>query len=207
MCEQYADALEDLVDLIISEFGNTIDSAGTIKWINLGGGQMIGSKNYDLEKASKAIRKLKERFKVEVILEPCEGFVTESGYFMTTVCDIVENSIPSVIMDASPVCHMQDAIFRGWTRVVMGECAFEEMGYKYYFSGPTCFAGDTFGVYKMKKPISEGDRIVFIDTAAYTMVKNSTFNGIPIPALCVWDQSGGLKVLHLYDYSSYGNNI
>lgn len=207
MCEQHADALEVLVEFLIRELGEAIDSAGTIKWINLGGGQMIGSKNYDLARAAKAVNRLKERFDVEVIIEPCEGIVTESGYFMTTVCDIVENSIPSVIMDASPVCHMQDAIFRGWTRDVIGECAVGEKGYKYYFSGPTCFAGDSFGIYEMRNKLVEGDKLVFVDTAAYTMVKNSTFNGMPLPTLCIWSQSEGLRIVHQYDYSSYGNNI
>lgn len=202
MCEQYADALERLVELVIEQLGPRIRATQGLRWINLGGGQLIGHEDYDIAHAAHALQRIKKEYGLEVILEPCEGILTQCGVFATQVCDIVTNQQDTAILDASPMCHMPDAVFRGWRHDVLGEVPTGE-GYRYFLSGPTCFAGDTFGQYTFSKPLKIGDILYFQDTAAYTWVKNNLFNGIPFPSICTYSKAEGLKIRKTYDYNLF----
>lgn len=201
MCEQQADALERLVEHLESQLDKYLKR---IKWINLGGGQLLGHPTYDIERASRCLRRFKTKYDLQVILEPCEGVLTQCGYFAAKVLDIVKNEIAIAILDASPVCHMQDAVFRGWQRDIIGESE-SGTGFKYRLSGPTCFAGDTFGIYTFEKPLEIGDILYFQDTAAYTWVKNNAFNGIPFPNICTYSKDSGLEIKKTYDYHTFLN--
>lgn len=203
MCEQYTEALEELGELLVSRLGDMIRSQKNIKWVNLGGGQLIGRQDYDIGAAARILTALHDKLGVDIILEPCEGIVTECGSFATKVCDIVSNGRATAIMDASPCCHMPDAVFRGWRHDVRGELPDGQEGYGYYLSGPTCFAGDTFGYYVFGKPLNIGDIIIFEDTAAYTWVKNNTFNGIPAPMICEYSKEKGLVIKKTYSYDTF----
>lgn len=197
MCEQGADSLEKLVTHIVTIFG---DDLCKLKWINLGGGQLIGHRDYDFERAAYCLRNLKESYGIRVIIEPCEGILTECGYFATEVLDIFENEGQIAILDASPICHMQDAVFRGWNREIVGET---DHGYSYLLCGQTCFAGDTFGWYTFEKPLQVGELLFFKDTATYTWVKNNAFNGIPFPTICTYSVNTGLSIIKKYGYDEF----
>lgn len=199
MCEQGADVLERLVTYLIDAFGNDLSK---LKWINLGGGQLIGHKDYDIERAAKCIRFLKERYDVQVIIEPCEGIFIECGYFAAKVLDIIENNGQIAILDASPVCHMQDAVFRGWSREIIGET---DQGYSYLLCGQTCFAGDRFGWYTFEKPLQIDDILFFKDTATYTWVKNNAFNGIPFPTIYTYARETGYRIIKEFSYDDFYN--
>lgn len=200
MCEQQADALEDVLGHLTKLMGGLLKQ---IKWINIGGGQLIGHPNYDISRAAGCIRKLRENNNVEVILEPCEGILYGSGTFAAKVLDIVKNNAEIAILDASPICHMPDAVFRGWRREAIGEAKVSNEGYTYFLSGPTCFAGDIFGSYTFKKPLKIGDIVRFTDTATYTWVKNNAFNGVPFPTICTYSKDKGLQVVKQYNYAQF----
>lgn len=206
MCEQQANALEALATLLDQKLGLLLKDAPHIKWINLGGGQLIGQDDYEITKAADILRKVHESYDVDVIIEPCEGVVTQCGFFAAQVCDIVNNEEKTAILDASPVCHMTDAVFRGWRHDVSDE-AENGKGFGYYLSGPTCFAGDTFGYYTFSKPLKVGDILYFKDTAAYTWVKNNTFNGIPTPTICTYSKAGGLHIEKEPTYDQYFKSL
>lgn len=197
MCEQGAESLELLVEYLIKTFGKDLRK---LKWINLGGGQMIGNESYDLERAAKCIRNLTQTYGVRVILEPCEGILSECGYFATKVLDIFENDGQIAVLDTSPICHMQDSVFRGWTREILGEV---ENGFSYLLCGQTCFAGDTFGWYTFERPLQIGEILFFKDTATYTWVKNNAFNGIPFPTICSYDSKSGIRIVKEYGYNEF----
>ena len=197
MCEQYVDAFENLINLVIQRFGRHLSK---LKWINLGGGQLIGKKDYDIERAASLIREFKNMFDIDVIIEPCEGILSDCGFFATKVLDIINNGIDIAVLDASPICHMPDAVFRGWRRDVIDE---SEVGYTYRLSGQTCFANDSFGNYTFNHPLKVGDIIYFKDTASYTWVKNNAFNGIPFPTICTYSTGQGLKIVKSYDYDVF----
>lgn len=197
MCEQGADALETLVEYLMEQFGDTLSD---LQWINLGGGQLIGHPEYDIEQAASCIRRLKERYGVHVLIEPCEGIFSGCGSFATSVLDIIDNKAKIAILDASPICHMQDAVFRGWTREIEGEV---DNGHRYLLCGQTCFAGDRFGWYSFKDPLKIKDVLIFKDTATYTWVKNNAFNGIPFPTICTYSVETGYQIIKEYTYEDF----
>lgn len=201
MCEQNADILEELVYLMDSNFKSLSDR---IKWINLGGGQLVGKDNYDVDRAAKCLSYLRESLGTNVIIEPCEGIFIDCGFFATKVLDIFENEGNIAVLDSSPICHMQDALFRGWSREVIGE---SQAGFTYRLCGQTCFAGDSFGWYTFKDPLKVGDVIFFKDTATYTSVKNNAFNGIPFPTICTYSKNKGLDIIKQYEYNNYYCNL
>lgn len=201
MCEQQADAMERLTDFLTKRLDHQLRR---VKWLNLGGGQLLGHPDYNLDRAADCVRKLQDTYGIQIILEPCEGILTQCGYFAAKVLDIVKNGIQIAILDASPVCHMQDAVFRGWQRDILGEAAGPE-GFSYRLAGPTCFAGDTFGNYAFENPLQVGDILYFQDTAAYTWVKNNAFNGVPFPTICTYSQSSGLQTIKTYGYETFLN--
>ena len=44
---------------------------------------------------------------------------------------------------------------------------------------------------------------MFEDMCHYTIVKNSTFNGVPLPSLCIWTKEGELRVERRFGYEAY----
>ena len=201
MCEQQADTLERTIEYIIKNYDKYLKR---IKWINLGGGQLLSASNYDVSKAINSLKKIKNKYEIEVILEPCEGIMLNSGYYITKVIDYLSNNIDIVIVDGSAVCHMQDSVYRGWTRDIVDEpIDVRNYNYRYKIVGCSCFAGDSFGTYYLNKELKVGDNIIFKDAASYTMVKNNMFNGIPFPNLYIIDLNKNMKKIKEYDYNAF----
>jgi len=73
----------------------------------------------------------------------------------------------------------------------------------YRFGGPTCLAGDVIGTYSFPHPLAEGDQVVFEDMAIYSMVKNNTFNGMPLPAIAVRRKTGEVEVVREFGYADF----
>lgn len=206
MCEQGADTLERTINHLIDNYDIYLKN---IKWINLGGGQLIAKKDYDINRAIKAIKKLKSKYSIDVMLEPCEGIMLNSGYYISSVVDIIKNEKDIAILDGSAICHIPDSAYRGWTRDIYNATCIEneeeikEYSNVYKLVGCSCFAGDMFGNYSFNKKISIGDKIIFKDTASYTMVKSNMFNGIPIPYLYIFNSNEKLIKCKEYDYSVF----
>ena len=200
MCEQHADALERTIDNLIQNYDEYLKN---IKWLNLGGGQLLGDKKYNVKKAIESIKKLQEKYNIDIILEPCEGIMFNSGYYVTRVVDLIKNNINIAVVDGSAICHIPDSVYKGWTKDMIGEVEDEKEGYKYKITGCSCYAGDTFGEYYLNKKLEIGDVIVFEDTASYTMVKNNIFNGISFPNLYVIDINKNLEKVKNYGYDIF----
>ena len=81
--------------------------------------------------------------------------------------------------------------------------------FSYRFGGATCLAGDIVGteagdaIYKFDNPINIGDKIIFEDQIHYTIVKNTTFNGVKLPSLAMMDESGDVVVWREFGYDDY----
>lgn len=206
MCAQYSHVLERLVNHLESEFDCYLKR---VSWLNLGGGQLLSDPDYDIAHAISILKHIKQKYDIEILLEPCEGIVTGCGYYATTVMDIVDNQIQTAILDGSAVCHISDCVYRGWRRDILGafdmtdgECD-PEYPYQYRLAGSSCYAGDVFGIYAFKEPLKAGDQIIFSDTASYTMVKACMFNGIPFPSLATYSEKKGLSIVTEYSYSCF----
>ncbi|MBU2645079.1 carboxynorspermidine decarboxylase, partial [bacterium] len=88
LCEQNADTLERTLAVIEEKFGAWI---GQMRWMNFGGGHHLTRDDYDRERAIRVIRSFRERYGVDVILEPGEAVALNTGVLIASVVDIMEN--------------------------------------------------------------------------------------------------------------------
>lgn len=183
MCEQGADVLARTLPVVEEKFGFMFDK---IKWINFGGGHHITRDDYDLELLISTICNFKSKYDLEVYLEPGEAVALNAGYLVSSVMDVVktpENGFDLAILDASAACHMPDVLEMPYRPEITGAGKHGEKPFAYRLGGNTCLAGDIIGDYAFDHELREGERLVFEDMAIYSMCKNNTFNGIPLPAI------------------------
>jgi len=179
LCEQNADALAATLTAVEENFGAFLPQ---MRWLNLGGGHHITRPDYDRALLIRLVRRLRETYGVEVYLEPGEAVALNAGFLVAEVVDVVENGgVVNAILDASAACHMPDVIEMPYRPPVLGSGEAGEKGHTYRLTGPTCLAGDVIGDYSFDTPLTAGSRVVFGDLAIYSMVKNNTFNGMPLP--------------------------
>ncbi len=201
LCEQNSDALAETLEAVEEKFGRWLKN---MKWLNMGGGHHITRDDYDIELLCKCIRRVKEKYGVEVYLEPGEAVALNAGYLTTQVLDVVENSgIKTLILDASAACHMPDVLEMPYRPPLKDSGMPQEKKYTYRLSSYTCLAGDIIGDYSFDREINIGDRLCFEDMAIYSMVKNNTFNGIPLPSIAVMDESGDCNIIKEFGYDDF----
>ena len=82
-----------------------------------------------------------------------------------------------------------------------------EKPYTYRLSSLTCLAGDVIGDYSFEKPVQIGDRLIFEDMAIYSMVKNNTFNGMPLPSIFAMDEKGECRLLRQFGYEDFKSRL
>ena len=179
LCEQNADALLVTLKAVEEKFGHYF--AGK-KWINFGGGHHITRADYDVPALEEAIRHMQEKYGLLVYLEPGEAVALNAGNLYTTVLEVQEKK-NIVILDTSAACHMPDVLEMPYRPPLKESGEEGEKAFTYRLAGPTCLAGDVIGTYSFDRKLQEGDRLVFEDMAIYSMVKNNTFNGMPLPSV------------------------
>ena len=204
LCEQNADALIETLWAVERKFGHLFPR---LKWINMGGGHHITRADYDRDALVQCIRRFKEKYGLEVYLEPGEAVALNAGYLVATVLDIVDNGKKIAVLDASAACHMPDVLEMPYRPNVIGAGNPGEKPYEYTFAGPTCLAGDVIGTYSFDAPLSEGDRLVFLDMAIYSMVKNNTFNGMNLPAIAVAERDGSVRTVRAFGYGDFRDRL
>jgi len=200
MCEQNSDTLERTIQVVDEKFGKYLKK---MKWLNFGGGHHITRPDYDMEALIRCIRFVKEKYGVEVYLEPGEAVALNTGYLVATVLDVMENGMQIAILDTSAACHMPDVLEMPYRPNIIGAGQAGEYAYTYRLGGPTCLAGDIIGDYSFEQPLKQGDRVVFCDMAIYTMVKNNTFNGINLPAIASYNETDGIRVVKQFGYDDF----
>lgn len=180
LCEQGFDALEKTLAVFERDFAPFLSQ---MSWLNLGGGHHITRSDYDVDALIVTLKQLRERYQVEIYLEPGEAVVLNAGSLTATVVDVVHNEIDIAILDASAACHMPDVLEMPYRPPLQDSGEVDEKEHNYRLAGPTCLAGDVIGDYSFDHPLRIGDQVVFEDMALYTMVKTNTFNGMPLPAI------------------------
>ena len=178
-----------------------------LKWINLGGGHHITRADYDRELLISLIQDLRQRYGVEVYLEPGEAVVLNAGFLVTSVLEAIHNGIDIAILDTSAACHMPDVLEMPYRPPLQNSGEAGEKAYTYRLGGPTCLAGDVIGDYSFDVPLQEGDLLVFEDMALYTMVKTNTFNGMPLPSIVWRDTAGECRVVKTFGYEDFKNRL
>jgi len=204
LCEQGADALESVLKNFEEKFGKYIYK---MRWINFGGGHHITRKGYDVEKLISLIKKFKDKYNVEVYLEPGEAVGWETGVLVATVLDIVDNGMKIVILDISAEAHMPDTIIMPYRAEVRGAGSAGEKANTYRLAGNTCLAGDIMGDYSFDVPLEVGDIVIFEDQMHYTMVKATTFNGINLPSIAIKRRDADIEVVRNFGYNDFKNRL
>jgi len=200
MCEQNADVLERVLRSFEKLYGKYIKG---LKWVNFGGGHHITRDDYDIELLIRLINDFKRRYAVQVFLEPGEASVYNAGVLISSVLDIVKNKTEIAIMDTSAETHMPDVLLMPYRPFILGSGRKNEKKYRYRLAGPSCLAGDVIGDYSFDKPLKRGDKLVFTDMALYSIVKNTTFNGMNLPDIAVIRDGGKIEVVKKFGYKDY----
>jgi carboxynorspermidine decarboxylase len=205
LCELNSDALERTLVAVEDQFGEFIPR---MKWINFGGGHHISRLDYDVELLVRLVKSFREKYGVQVYLEPGEAIALNTGILVATVLDIVENVMPIAILDTSVTAHMPDVLEMPYRPVIVGGGSPGHYAHTYRLGGLTCLAGDVIGDWSFEKPLKPGDKLVFQDMAHYTMVKNTTFNGVNLPSIALHDSDGGeTRVVREFGYEDYRGRL
>jgi carboxynorspermidine decarboxylase len=204
MCEQNSDTLERTVKVVDEKFGKFIKK---MKWLNFGGGHHITRPDYDLEALVRSILFFKNKYSIDIYLEPGEAIALNTGFLVSKVLDIVDNGMKIAILDTSAACHMPDVLEMPYRPNIIGSGIADEYSYTYRLGGLTCLAGDVIGDYSFKQPLKQGDKLVFCDMAHYTMVKNNMFNGVNLPSIALYNDQDGIKVIKQFTFEDYSSRL
>jgi len=200
MCDQGAETLARVIDVLIAKFGNYFSN---LSWINLGGGHRLADPDYQTNLLHGPISRLVSDFGLDVYVEPCEAVVTGCGYLLSTVLDIVSNGKKTAILDTSAICHMPDVLEMPYRPDIVFPSNGNHGPYSYQFAGISCLAGDIIGEYRTTAPLRVGDKVVFSDMGAYTFAKENYFNGVNFPAIVLYTNQNGFQIIKEFNYHDY----
>jgi len=204
LCEQNLDALETTLQSVVDKFGKYFKQ---IKWLNMGGGHHITRADYDVEGLIRCIGHFKEKYGLEVYLEPGEAIALNAGFLAAEVLDVVDNGVKTAILDVSAACHMPDVLEMPYRPPLKDSAAPQIKAYTYRLASCTCLAGDVIGDYSFDHKLVPGERLYFEDMAIYSMVKNNTFNGIGLPAIAIMEPDGECHIVKSFGYQDFKNRL
>ena len=203
LCEQGAEDMAATVQAFERDFGKYLKG---LKWLNLGGGHHITRKGYNISLLEDTIKRLSDTYGVQIYLEPGEAVALNAGCLKTRVLEIVHNGMDIAILDSSAECHMPDVLEMPYRPPLEGSGQAGEKAYTYRLSSRTCLAGDIIGDYSFDAPLKEGDILTFGDMVIYTMVKNNTFNGMPLPAIAK-SKGGKIEIIKTFGYADFKSRL
>ena len=204
LCEQNSDDLVTTFKAFEAKFGKFFSQ---LKWLNLGGGHHITRADYDVEALIDLVKYIRSTYGVEVYLEPGEAVALNAGYLVTEVLDIVRNGMDILILDASAACHMPDVLEMPYRPPLRYGYEANEKAHPYRLSSMTCLAGDVIGDYSFEQSINVGDKLIFEDMAIYSMVKNNTFNGMPLPDIVLLKKDGSTELVRRFGYEDFKGRL
>jgi carboxynorspermidine decarboxylase len=205
LCELGSDALQRTLDVIEDQFGPWLDR---VAWVNFGGGHHITKPGYDVGLLVDLVRDFKRQHGVEVFLEPGEAIGLDAGVLVASVLDIVENEGRIAILDTSATAHMPDVLEMPYRPQIRSSAEPGTLAHTYRLGGLSCLAGDMIGEYSFAEPLKAGDKLLFEDMAHYTMVKTTTFNGVRLPSIALYDpRDDSYRVQRRFDYADYRNRL
>lgn len=205
LCEQDFAPLARTLDAVERQFGHLLEG---LEWVNFGGGHHITRPDYDREALIERVRAFSDKYGVQVYLEPGEAIAIRSGVLVSEVLDLKHNAMDIAILDTSATCHMPDTLEMPYRAHVLGSGEAAQLPHTYRLGGQTCLAGDVMGDYSFATPLEIGQRLMFDDMAHYTMVKTTTFNGIGLPAIALWNsETDELRIVREFGYDDFKNRL
>ncbi len=231
LCEQDSPDLESTLKAVDEKFGRLLRS-GQFTYLNMGGGHWITKHFYDRGLLVRLVKEAREKYGVEVWLEPGEAVAIHTGVLRAEVMDVFESAGHKLaILSISATAHMPDVIEMPYRPDVFlversgdsnpqpaipavtlkGENYHLATGdpgeHIYRLGGPTCLAGDVVGDYTFPRPLEIGDILVFDDMAHYTMVKTTTFNGVKHPPIALLHSDGQIETIREFGYADFRDRL
>jgi carboxynorspermidine decarboxylase len=230
LCEQNSDDLETTLAAVEEKFGHLL-RLPQFTYLNMGGGHWITKPFYDRERLIRLVKETRERYQLEVWLEPGEAIAIHTGVLRATVMDVFDSAGHKLaILDISATAHMPDVLempYRPDVFLVDSSSSTSdkepavalpgehyhlaghggEQVHTYRLGGPTCLAGDVTGDYSFPRELRIGDVLVFDDMAHYTMVKTTMFNGVPHPAIRLLHADGSVETLREFRYEDFRDRL
>ena len=205
LCEQNSDDLETTLNGFEKQFREWLPQ---MKWVNFGGGHHITRADYDIPRLERCINRMKDGYGLQVYLEPGEAIALNAGYLHTQVLEVQHHTgaMDIAILDTSAACHMPDVIEMPYRPPLRDSGQPQEKKYTYRLGGPTCLSGDIIGEYSFDTPLKEGQTLIFEDMAIYSMVKNNTFNGMPLPAIYL-KQGSNYTLIKSFTYTDFKSRL
>jgi carboxynorspermidine decarboxylase len=205
LCEQDFPPLERTLAAFEEKFGDLLEG---LQWVNFGGGHHITRPGYQVEALIDLARKFAERRRLQVYLEPGEAIAYHAGVLVAEVLDVMENGMPIAILDTSATCHMPDTLEMPYRAQIIGAGEPGARQHTFRLGGQSCLAGDVIGDYSFAKPLRAGQRLVFEDMAYYTMVKTTTFNGVRLPSIAIWNsKTDSIRVVRDFGYEDFKGRL
>ncbi|MBP5348532.1 MAG: carboxynorspermidine decarboxylase [Bacteroidaceae bacterium] len=201
LCEQNSDDLETTLNGFEGQFREWLPQ---MKWVNFGGGHHITRADYDIPRLERCINRMSQGYGLMVYLEPGEAIALNAGYLHTQVLEVQHHAgaMDIAILDTSAACHMPDVLEMPYRPPLRDSGQPAEKAYTYRLGGPTCLSGDIIGEYSFDTPLKEGQTLIFEDMAIYSMVKNNTFNGMPLPSIYL-KQGSDYTLIKSFSYADF----
>lgn len=189
-------SLEKTVHLLEQKMDSQLQQ---IKWLNMGGGYLYPQIS-NHQPFIDLIKKLKKKYQLEIYIEPGKAVVGDAGFLVSSVIDsFISEGKHIAVLDTS-VNHNPE-VFEYQKKPALLE-ADEQGQYCYLLAGSSCLAGDIFGEYQFNKPLKTGDRLVFLNVGAYSLIKANRFNGYNLPDV-YWINNNRLSLIKHSDYQDY----
>ncbi len=200
LCENMA---QDSVKLIEHVSGKLADALAQVSHVNFGGGHYMTHPDYDVDALIEAIKVFQAKHDVQVTLEPGGAMVYDAGYLVGRVIDVFDNQYAQAILDVSASTHMPDVLEVPYRPNIVGSGEEGEKAHTYRLGGNSCMTGDVIGMYSFDAPLKPGDVLIFTDMMQYSMVKNTNFNGVPLPDLALLHEDGRYEVVKRFGYEDF----
>lgn len=206
LCENDSFTLERTLTALESRFDNLLHQA---KWVNFGGGHLMTREGYDTDHLIGLLTAFRQKYNVDIILEPGSAIAWQTGVLTATVLDVFDSQGISVaVLDTSFAAHMPDTLEMPYKPRIIGSYHEPVAGKPTYrLGGMTCLAGDFMGDYSFDEPLAVGDQIVFDDMIHYTMVKTTTFNGVNLPSIGIWQEDESFQLVKTFGYESFKDRL
>ncbi len=206
LCESDSYSLAKVLSHLENKFGKYLHK---VKWVNMGGGHLMTRKGYDHQHLINILKQFREKYNVNIILEPGSAFAWDTGVLVSTIQDIVEHKgIKTAILDVSFTAHMPDTLEMPYRPAVEGAKEPDKYSkHLYRLGGISCLAGDFMEVYDFGTELHPGEKVIFKDMIHYTMVKTTMFNGVNHPAIVVWTTDNRLRIVRKFNYEDFKGRL
>jgi carboxynorspermidine decarboxylase len=203
LCENMAADSVRLIEHLMQIAPHVLEA---VDYVNIGGGHYFTHPEYDVDAFIAAINHMQQRYNVRVIVESGGTYVHQAGYLVAEVVDVVVNEGVTIgILNCSATCHMPDVLEVPYRPEVIGDNPAHP--HRTLLAGNTCLTGDIIGEYRFATPLKAGDKVIFCDMMQYSMVKNTTFNGVPLPDIGTLSETGEYRVIKSFGYEDFKNKL